>query len=410
VPKVLNSEVRHNGRNALARLAPRVEEAIPNGRVKPARVLHVVENLDRGAVENWLVRMLGHSRRAGKELDWSFYCTLDHPGRKEDTARALSASVIHSPVPIDRKMSFLRTLRTELRRGGYDVLHCHHDFVSAVYLLAAVGLPIRSRIVHVHNADENVLTPSPWKQQLYREPMRHVCLSMADRIVGISNHTLDAFLEGRPRRPDRHSVHYYGVDTTPFENAKADRMVFRHKLGLSPNSRILLFAGRMVPEKNPVFAVEVLAELRRLDPNAVGIFVGNGSLEEETRRRAAELKVDEGFRYLGWRDDMPEIMCCSDWFILPHPEHPVEGFGFAIIEAQLAGLRMLLSRGIMDDPLLPTASFRRLFLSAGSQAWAEAAVELLQEPPPARAAALAALRQSPFDMDTALADLVSLHE
>ena len=82
-------------------------------------------------------------------------------------------------------------------------------------------------------------------------------------------------------------------------------------------------------------------------------------------------------RLLGWRDDLPEIMSCSDWFILPHPEHPVEGFGLAVVEAQLAGLRMLLSRGIPDDPLLSTASFRRLALSEGPKVWAKAAMELL---------------------------------
>jgi glycosyltransferase involved in cell wall biosynthesis len=353
--------------------------------------------------------MLGHARKQKVEIDWTFYCTLEQPGAMDDKARALGAHVIHSPVPIGRKVAFIRALRSELRRGGYDVLHCHHDIVNAVYLLAASGLPIHRRIVHVHNADEEVLTPSRWKQRFYREPMRQICLRMADRIVGISNHTLDTFLAGRPRsRQD--SVHYYGVDCTPFENVKAERSGFRRSLGLAEDARILLFAGRMVPEKNPVFAVDVLAEMNRFDPATVGVFVGAGSLEDAVRQRCAELGLNNVVRFLGWRDDVPEIMCCSDWFILPHPEHPVEGFGLAIVEAQLAGLRMLLSRGILQDPLLPTASFRRLALSDGPKVWAKATMELLQHPAPSRADALAALRESPFAMDTALSDLVSLHE
>ena len=109
--------------------------------------------------------------------------------------------------------------------------------------------------------------------------------------------------------------------------------------------------------------------------------------------------MENSVRLLGWRNDLPEIMSCSDWFILPHPEHPVEGFGVAVVEAQLAGLRMLLSRGIPDDPLLPTASFRRLALSDGPKVWAKAAMELLRHPVPSRAAALAALRESPMNMD-----------
>jgi hypothetical protein len=102
-------------------------------------------------------------------------------------------------------------------------------------------------------------------------------------------------------------------------------------------------------------------------------------------------------------------MTCSDWFILPHPERPMEGFGLAVVEAQLAGLRLLLSRGIADDPLLPTASFYRLALADGAERWAMAALELLRAPRPSRQDALAAFRRSPMDMDRALSELLALH-
>jgi glycosyltransferase involved in cell wall biosynthesis len=351
--------------------------------------------------------MLAHAREQGIDVDWTFYCSLGQPGAMDEKARTLHARVIHSPVPIVKKAEFVRALRRELRRGEYDVLHCHHDIVSAVYLLASSGMPIR-RIVHVHNADEAVLTPSRLKQSLYREPMRQVCLFMADRVVGISNHTLDTFLAGRGRRPCD-AVHYYGVNSTPFENVAGDRAGFRRQWDLPEDALIVLFGGRLVPEKNPVFAVDLLASLRCVEPRAVAVFAGAGSQEPEVWSRARELGVETSVRLLGWRNDLPEIMSCSDWFILPHPEHPVEGFGLAVVEAQLAGLRMLLSRGIPDDPLLSTASFRRLTLSDGPKVWAKAAMELLRHPVPSRAAALAALRESPMNMDQALAALLELH-
>jgi glycosyltransferase involved in cell wall biosynthesis len=355
------------------------------------------------------MRMLGHAHKQKIEVNWSFYCILEQPGAMDETARALGARVIHSPVPMVRKVEFVRSLRSELRRGEYDVLHCHHDLVSAVYLLAGLGVRLRQRIVHVHNADEAVPAGSRLKQNLYREPMRQVCLFMADRIVGISDHTLNAFLAGRTRRPGRDFVHYYGVDPTPFDNASADRLGFRRRWDLPEDASILLFGGRLVPEKNPVFAVDVLANLRSMDPHAVAVFVGSGPQEQEVLRRARELGVENSVRVLGWRNDLAEIMSCSDWFILPHPEHPVEGFGLAIVEAQLAGLRMLLSRGILNDPLLPTASFRRLALPDGPNVWAKAAMELVHGPAPSRSAAAAALRESPMDMNRALEGLLGLY-
>jgi glycosyltransferase involved in cell wall biosynthesis len=373
------------------------------------KVLHVVENLDRGAVENWLLRMLKHARYGGMQADWTFYCTLQNPGAYDGRAEELGARVVHSPVPILRKTEFIRALRQTLRCDGYEILHSHHDIVSALYLLASIGLPVRRRIVHVHNADETIPTGNLFKSKLFREPMRHTCLHMADRIVGISNHTLDTFLAGRVRRPERDSVHSYGVDPAPFVNARADRSDLRRQLGLPLDARILLFAGRMVPEKNPVFAVHVLERLRSMDPRAIGIFVGAGSEEERVLERARELGVEEATRLLGWRSDVPEIMCCCDWFILPRPELPLEGFGLAVVEAQLAGLRMLLSRGIPCDPLLPAACFRRLPLAEGPMAWAKAAMELLEESEPSRMSAVAALKQSPMDMDHALHELLKLH-
>ena len=373
------------------------------------RVLHIVENLDRGAVENWLVRMLRHARASGQAPDWTFYCALGRLGALDDEARALGARILYSPVTVSRKFAFARALRDEIRQGRYDVIHAHHDLVSGLYMAAAAGLPPALRLVHAHNADEIVLTPNPLKQALLRGPLRRMGLAMADRVVGISNHTLDTYLAGRPRRAGRDIVHYYGVDAAPFRDIAVDRRAFRHALGLADDALILLFGGRLVPEKNPAFALDVLAALRAREPRAVLVYAGAGSEEAAIAPRAAALGVADSVRLLGWRGDLPYVMAHADWFILPRPEHPMEGFGLAVVEAQLAGLRMLLSRGIPDDPLLPTASYRRLGLTEDPKAWAEAAVALLNERAPSREAALAALARSPFDMDTALAQLNQLH-
>jgi glycosyltransferase involved in cell wall biosynthesis len=373
------------------------------------KVLHIVENLDRGAVENWLVRMMRHARRQGIALDWTFYCALGREGKLDAEVRQLGGRIIHSLVPIGQKTAFIVALRHELAHGGYEVLHSHHDLISGLYLLAAAGLPIRKCLVHVHNADEAVLTPNPIKQRMLRPSLRHLCLRMAEGIIGISNHTLDTFLAGRKRRLGRDRVHYYGIDGSPFLAAKNDRSEFRRCLGLPAACPILLFAGRMVPEKNPLFALEVLAEMRKRNPQVVGVFVGAGSLEAAVRERANQLRVDEGFRALGWRNDIAEIMCCCDWFILPRPEQPLEGLGIAVIEAQVAGLRLLLSQGIPDDPLLKEAVCARLSLADGPQRWAKEAIRLGKATPPSAAKMQQILAQSPFDMDFSLRDLLNLY-
>ena len=353
--------------------------------------------------------MLRYARQRGIPVDWTFYCALGRPGALDDEVRSLGAKILYSPVPIGQKGAFIRALRTELKAGGYDVVHSHHDLISALYLVSAAGIPLKKRLVHVHNADESVLTPQPWKQAMLRPLLRQTCLRLADTIVGISNHTLDTFLVERPRRVGRDRVHYYGIDPAPFLAARSDRAEFRQELGLAEDALIILFAGRMVPEKNPLFAVEVFAEMRKRNPRVVAAFVGSGSMEQAVAARANELGVGDSYRFLGWRSDVPEVMSCCDWFILPRPEAPMEGLGIAVVEAQLAGLRLLLSRGIADDPLLPGSVWARLGLSEGAERWAEEALKLLEKVPPTPQMAAAQLAQSPFNMGFALTDLLNLY-
>ncbi len=149
--------------------------------------------------------------------------------------------------------------------------------------------------------------------------------------------------------------------------------------------------------------------MRRRNPGIFGVFAGTGSLESALRDRADELNISEAVRLTGWRNDLAEVMSCCDWFILPRPEHPMEGFGLAIVEAQLAGLRLLLSQGIADDPLLPGACFRRLPLASGPANWADAALELLSEVVPQSGTVFGTLKRSSMDMDYALSALLTIH-
>jgi glycosyltransferase involved in cell wall biosynthesis len=359
--------------------------------------------------------MLRAGRTFGEPLDWTFYSVLPRPGRFDEEARRLGATVINSPVELDDKMTFVRHLRATLRSGRYDVLHCHHDVVSAVYLIAALGLPIARRIVHVHNADLHVPTGSRNKAALVREPMRRICLWAADRIVGISNYTLSTFLNGQSPRSGRDAVLYYGIDTKPFHAPPRDRQQLLRSLNLPDKSRIVLFVGRMVSYKNPLFVVEMLAALLEGEPNGYAVFVGTGPLTDETITRAKELNIGNRVRVLGWRDDTVQLMQLSDLFVFPRIEEVtadlgMEGLGLVVVEAQAAGLTSLLSLGIPEDAIVVSEICERRSVHDGASAWGGAARELLARPRPDRGRALAAIERSRFSLEAGFRNLVSLHQ
>lgn len=373
------------------------------------KVIHLVERIGQNAVESWLLRVLRLAREQQIPADWTFYCAFGADGAHDDAAKALGARVINSPVPLGRTLAFVAALRAELRRGRYDVLACHHDLLSGIYLAAAAGLPIGKRFVYVHNAANALPTPHRLKLAILTPALRRVCLILADCIIGVSNVALDSFLHGAKRREGRDIVQFCGVDGRPFDGAPVDRQAFRVRLGLAPDSKIVLFAGRLVPEKNPLFALEVMAEMHRSDPTITGLFVGEGSLRDTLRRRILELGLEGTIIYLGWRDDLPDIMRCCDLYLHTGPEQPPEGFGLAVVEAELAGLRLLVSQGVTDDPLLKNAEVRRLPVAAGPRAWADAAFSLLREPAPRQDLILDAFNGSPLDLQAAVPQLFALY-
>jgi glycosyltransferase involved in cell wall biosynthesis len=342
------------------------------------KVIHIVESLDKGAVENWLIRMYDYGIKTGLDLDWTFYCIEAFEGRQEAKVKSLGASVIHSANAWNKPFKLIKELRKELKRGGYDVLHCHHDFMSALYLLASNNL-IPKKLVHVHNMDEHIPTNSKLKASILRPIFRRICWYKADKIVGISKHTLKRFILNKKSIKKKSTLHYYGVNPLPFYNVKREETVFRFKFKLNENNKVLLFASRLAPAKNPLFAVEVLKEMVAIDKRVVGFFVGSGDLEDQILEKLEAYNLKENFRFIGWSDQIPYLMKNSDLFILPHIEYPMEGLGLVILEAQLADLPVIMSNGVSLDPILPNSLYKQLSLNDGAYLWAKEAVKLINE-------------------------------
>jgi len=374
------------------------------------RVLHIVENLDSQSVESWLLRVLRASREDYPQAHWSFFCGLGREGRFDDLARSLGAEVIHSQHEIADKLRFIRSFRNVMKRGRYDILHCHHDVMSAAYLLASQGLPFQKRIVHVHNTSLSLPTPNRLKATLAREPMRQMCLRMADQIVGISKEALESMVGKGETDSERHRIVHYAVDTDRFARARVDREAFRKVLGFASGAKVLLFVGRVVSYKNPSFVVEILEHLIKLRPAVVAVFAGTGNQEEEILEMVRQKSLESRVRLLGFRDDVPELMANSDVLIWPSLEEPKEGLGLGIVEAQAAGLSVLMSRSVPTEAIVIPELMDVLPLRVGAKAWAERVSEILDRPRPSHEESRAKVESSSFSIAAGVRNLMSLYD
>lgn len=373
------------------------------------RVLHIIDSLHRGSVEHWLLRLWKHALEAGRPFDWTFYCTLPQPGEIEQQALADGARVVHSPVVLKEKTAFLRALRSHVRDGNYEIVHSHHDLLSAFYWGGIAGLGCR-RITHVHNTDELIPTSSRWKRLVLPEIMRVGCLHASHRMIATSFHALDQFLAGRARDPARHMVHYCSLDVMNYLQLRAQRRAVRHELGLPLEADLLVFVGRLIDLKNPEFVLDVLKYLLAARPGAIAVFAGDGPDAGNLRDRTATLGLADHVRILGWREDIPRLMRAADLFINPRRPRPREGFGLVVLEAQAAGLRILISDGISEEAVLKGSVCRQLPLAAGAGAWAKAAAELLEVPKLDDETVRQMFTRSSFDLDRAVDHLHTIYD
>lgn len=375
-----------------------------------SKVLHIIENFNGQSTENWLLQIMRHQASLGKKIDWTFYAALGQPGLMDNSIRELGGKIIYSPFPLRDKLRFLIELRKFIYQGKFDILHSHHDIVSSVYFLASLGLPLKKRIVHVHNTSLSIPTPSLLKKVLWREPMRQACLRLADNVVGVSNAALEAFLNGRSLDKSRDLVIHCGINTMPFHLNPPNRIELLSSLDLPVESRVLLFVGRMTEYKNPCFVVDILENISKIDPTICAIFAGSGPLEASVMEMARNKSLEDRVRVIGWQGDIPSLMRSCDMLICPGLEEPKEGLGLVVVEAQAAGIPVLMSLGVPEEAIVVPKLVKVLSLKLGAKVWADIILDVINGYLPNRYDSLALVENSSFAINQSADNIKKLYE
>jgi glycosyltransferase involved in cell wall biosynthesis len=130
-----------------------------------------------------------------------------------------------------------------------------------------------------------------------------------------------------------------GVDTTRFRGLPpGTRGAVRRSLGLE-DQLVWLAVGRFEVAKDYPNMLRAFAALQKLEPRAVLVLVGRGSLQAETEALARELGAD--VRFAGVRSDVPEVMCAADAYVM---SSAWEGMPMVLLEAAAAGLPIVATK------------------------------------------------------------------
>jgi glycosyltransferase EpsF len=374
------------------------------------KVIQIVEYLDKGAVENWLVQVFLESQKQNRNIEWTFYCILGKPGRLDEAVKAAGGNIIYAPVTISSKWHFLKHLRQTLRRGKFDIIHSHHDYLSGFYLLATIEIKFEKRILHIHNTDKALPVKSVFIRKLLLPAFKKLSIRLSDIILGISKHTLETYVGKQMPLNNKFTVLYYGINLQHFEGG-ISRDQLRTGLDLPLGSKILLFVGRMNEQKNPVFVIDVLHEILKERDDVYALFVGEGDLLQNVINKAEIMGIRKNVRILGWQNNIAFIMKSADAFVFPRVEDPKEGLGLVIVEAQAAGLPMVISQAIVDDAIIIEELAHIVKLDNNPAEWAKCVVDILDDPHPLdRNLALDKMKDSKFEIKKATNALLELYE
>jgi len=127
-----------------------------------------------------------------------------------------------------------------------------------------------------------------------------------------------------------------GTDLKPFRKAKR---IPRSEFGFSKDATILVYAGRIAPEKNLGFLLQAFAGVAHTIPNVYLLIVGGGQKEheEESKSLAGTLQIEDRVRFTGMvaQNKLPSYLAMGDAFVTASVTevHP-----FSVIEAMAAGL------------------------------------------------------------------------
>lgn len=354
--------------------------------------------MNRGGVETWLLNVLRRVPREEVAIDLMVH-TSDRAAYDAE-AEALGV-VIHRNVRTRHPVWYGMGLRGVLSRAhGYDIVHSHVHHYSGVALSAAMLAGVPVRIAHSHNDTRTVdAQVSPWRRTYLRVAKQLIQATATDGFA-CSDDAAHALFGDGWRDDGRWRLLSYGIDLAAYSPIEArERQRVRADVGIPSEAPVVVHVGRFEPQKNHAFLLDVFAAVLQRRPDAMLALLGTGPLVEATARRAVTTGVRENVRFCGSRSDVARVLGAADVFVFP--SH-YEGFGVACLEAQAAGLPVVMSDALPPEVAVAPEGIARLPLGA-TQQWADALIESFDMPrrwqPPS-------LRGTPFDIAVSARTLV----
>ena len=227
----------------------------------------------------------------------------------------------------------LAVLTCILRNGiRFDLIHAHYAYRTG-YIAALVTKALRKPLVlTVYGSDIHRNTRVGFKPPFWRDRTLRT-LEMSNRIIAVSGSLrlqVDELGFG-----EKTTIISHGFVRQRFK--LENRRLYREKIDIPINSRVLLYVGNMLKVKGVDLLPETLKLLCQARDDIMLLMVGRGCLKEELKKEFAERGLMDKVRFVGAvpNTDIGNFMSSADLLVVPSRN---EGRPAVVMEALSCGL------------------------------------------------------------------------
>lgn len=228
----------------------------------------------------------------------------------------------------------LRHLLLELKRADAKVLHVYFGHIALHFLSLIKAFP-HPVVVSFHGADAGVDMNKPSRMAMMRDVFTHATL------IQVRSQSLANDLVKLGCNPDKIRIQRTGI---PLEE-----WTFEPREVPENGAWRLLQSCRLIDKKGLDTTLTAFAAIKKEQLNAELIIAGNGPLQEELEKLAAELGVTNSVRFTGFlsQHDLREEVAKSHFFV--HPSRTTadgnrEGIPNSMLEAMASGASVVATR------------------------------------------------------------------
>ncbi len=326
---------------------------------EPIRILQVLPALNFcGGIENYVMNYYRHIDREKIQFDFVTHTNLECSYKQE--ILEMGGCIFELP---EFKLSCLYSVLDDIDKlfktneNKYAAVHCHMANAACFYFWKARKYGIKNLILHSHNsASSGKLSHTIRNFPLLRlgnfmATERVACTALAGRFLFKSK---------------KFKLINNAIDVDKFLYNSATRNQLRSSLGWK-DKIIIGHVGRMSPQKNQSYLLEIFAELKKIFPSYYLVLIGQGEDELDIRKKATLLGIVDDMEIIPPTNNVADYYQAFDAFVFPSL---YEGLGIVLIEAQVSGLPTYSSRDNVPTDVNITDVFHFLSLNQNPREWA----------------------------------------